>query len=174
MNNSFKNQMLAVRQLDKRLKKWQILRDEDGKLRAGWIKILRTTLHMTAQQLANRLGVTRIRVYQLENAEMEDAITLRTLKEAANALECELVYAIVPKGSATLETMIETRAKQLAKEQMDRVAHSMSLEAQSLDADFQRWMLDNLKNPELLDFFKNELRQSKSLQKLIEKLKKKK
>ncbi len=77
--------------------------------------------------------VPRGRINQLENAEIHDAITLRTLKETANALECELIYAIVPKGGLSLEDVIRTRAEEIAKERVARIAHSMSLEAQSID-----------------------------------------
>jgi predicted DNA-binding mobile mystery protein A len=90
---------------------------------------------MSVEQLSNRLGVTRARVNQLEKAEVNDAVTLRTLREVADALECDLVYAIVPKGNSTLESIIKTRAEQVAKEMAERVSHTMLLEAQSVDVD---------------------------------------
>ncbi|OGT38082.1 MAG: hypothetical protein A3F12_03145 [Gammaproteobacteria bacterium RIFCSPHIGHO2_12_FULL_38_14] len=127
------NQWLTIKQLDQQLKEWQALNKKYGKPRAGWIKTLRVALSMSAEQLARRLGLTRGRINQLENAEVHDAITLRTLKEAANALGCELVYAIIPKGDSSLENIIRTRAEEIAKERVERVAHSMSLEAQSVD-----------------------------------------
>ena len=130
-----KNQWLTIKQLDKQLKEWQAISKKYGKPRAGWIKTLRVALSMSAEQFADRLGLTRGRVNQLEKSEVHDAVTLWSLKEAANALGCELVYAIVPKGSSTLEDIIKTRAEQVAKERVARVAHSMSLEAQSVDAD---------------------------------------
>lgn len=129
-----KNQWLTINQFDRQLKEWQAVSKKYGKPRAGWVKTLRVALSMSAEQFANRLGLTRARVNQLENAEVHNAVTLRTLKEAANALGCELVYAIVPKGNSTLEDIIKTRAEQVAKERVARVAHSMSLEAQTVDA----------------------------------------
>lgn len=127
------NQWLTIRQLDKQLNEWQLISRRYSKPRAGWIKTLRTALSMSAEQFANRLGLSRARINQMENAETHDAITLRTLREAADALGCELVYAVVPKGNSTLETIIKTRAEEIAKERVTRVAHSMSLEAQSVD-----------------------------------------
>jgi predicted DNA-binding mobile mystery protein A len=129
------NQWVIINQLDRQLKDWQAVSKKYGKPRAGWIKTLRAALSMSAEQFADRLGLTRGRVNQLENAETHDAITLRTLKEAANALGCELVYAIVPKNNSSLEDIIRSRAEQIAKERVTRVAHTMSLEAQSVDAD---------------------------------------
>lgn len=128
------NQWLAIKQLDRQLKEWQTISNKYGKPRAGWVKTVREVLCMSAEQLANRLGLTRARIVQLENAEVNDAVTLRTLKETANAMECEFVYAIVPKGNSSLEDIIKTRAEQLANERIARVAHSMALEEQSLGA----------------------------------------
>ncbi|TAK76793.1 MAG: mobile mystery protein A [Gammaproteobacteria bacterium] len=129
------NRWLAIKQLDRQLKEWQVVNSQSARPRAGWVKTLRVALSMSAEQLAKRLGLTRSRITQLESAEVRDAVTLRTLKEAANAMGCELVYAIVPKGNTTLESIIKEQAKEVAKERVASIAHSMSLEAQSLDAD---------------------------------------
>jgi predicted DNA-binding mobile mystery protein A len=128
-----KNHWLTIQQLDQQLKEWQAVSNKYGKPRAGWIKTLRVALMMSAEQFAKRLGLSRARVNQLESAETHDAVTLRTLREAANALGCELVYAIVPKGGSTLEGIIKTRAEEIAKERVVQVAHSMSLENQSIN-----------------------------------------
>lgn len=138
------NQWLTIRQLDQQLNEWQELGKKYGKPRSGWIKTLRVALCMSAEQFANRLGVTRGRINQLENAEIHDAVTLRTLKEAANALECELIYAIVPKGNLTLEHIIKTRAEQVANERVARVAHSMSLEEQTVGVDTLKFQKNEL------------------------------
>lgn len=130
-----KNQWLTIKQLDRQLKEWQIISNKYERPRAGWIKTVRLALSMSAEQFADRLGLTRSRINQLENAETHDAVTLRTLKEAANALDCNLVYAIVPKGKSSLEDIIKNKAEQIANEHVMRVGHTMSLEAQTVDAD---------------------------------------
>jgi len=124
-----------IKQLDKQLKEWQILSTKNARPRAGWIRTLRKALSMSAEQFADRLGLTRARVNQLENAEVHDAVTLRTLKKAANALNCDLVYAIIPKDNASLEDIIKRRAEQIANERVTSVGHTMSLEAQTVDSD---------------------------------------
>lgn len=139
-----KNKSLTIKQLDRQLHEWQRLSHQYGTPRKGWIKTVRSALSMTAEQFANRLGHTRARVNQLENGEVHDAVTLRTLKEAANALECELVYAIVPKGNSSLEEIIKKRAEQMAKERIANVAHSMSLESQSVEADMLQLQKEEL------------------------------
>lgn len=175
-----KNQWLTIKQLDRQLKEWQLLNNKNDKPRAGWIKTLRVALSMSAEQFADRLGLTRGRVNQLENAEVHDAVTLRALKEAANALECELVYAIVPKGNFSLEDIIKKRAEQIANERVARVAHSMSLEAQNVDTDAIKIQKDEL-TKNLMDHLNKKFwatdrsnKQSNLRQKLIDNLKKKK
>lgn len=147
MSNSgdyMKNQWLTIRQLDKHLKEWQSLSNQSGTPKAGWIKTLRVALNMSAAQFANRLGLSRARINQLENAEAHHAVTLRTLSEAADALGCELVYAIVPKHNSSLEEIIKTRAEQLANDRVARVAHTMSLESQSVDSSGLKHQKDEL------------------------------
>lgn len=180
-----KSQWLMIKQLDRQLREWQAIKNKYGKPRAGWVKTLRVALSMSAEQLANRLGLTRGRINQLENAEAHSAVTLRALEETANALGCELVYAIVPKGNSSLEDIIQTRAVQVAKEQVAQVAHTMSLEAQSVDTDALKIQKDELakslmehlnkklwKTPDT--FNKKHNKQADLLQKLIENLQKKK
>jgi predicted DNA-binding mobile mystery protein A len=133
-----------IKQLDKQLKEWQAVSKKYSVPRVGWVKTMRMALGMSVEQLANRLGVTRSRITQFENAEIHDAVTLRSLKEAANAIECELVYAIVPKNNSSLEGIIKKRAEQIAHERIARVAHSMALEAQAVDVDVLKDQKDEL------------------------------
>jgi predicted DNA-binding mobile mystery protein A len=85
---------------------------------------------MSASQLARRLGLTQQAVNDLEQREKRGTITLETLQRAAEALECDLVYAIVPR--AELSVMRSAQARKQAARRLDRVAHSMYLEAQGV------------------------------------------
>ena len=51
------------------------------------------------------------------------------MRRAAEALGCELQYALVPKK--TLADTLDARATALARQQMAAISHSMALEAQS-------------------------------------------
>ncbi len=64
---------------------------------SGWIKQVRTTLGISGQQMAKRMGVSPSRISQIESAEVEDRVSIKSLRQAAKALGCELVYAIVPR-----------------------------------------------------------------------------
>lgn len=83
---------------------------------------------MTTRQLAKRNAVTQSAVVDAERAEANGHITLATLRRYARALNCELVYALVPTRS--LEEQVVERAESLAREQVARVRHSMAPEDQ--------------------------------------------
>ncbi len=122
--------LVARRQLDKRL---TFLRNQDTLARPpkGWIKAIREALGMTTAQLARRLGVSQPRAVNIEQAEVSGAITLQSLERAAQALDCRLVYALVPRQP--LETLAEERALIVARKRLKPTEHSMALEAQSVD-----------------------------------------
>src|SRR5688572_16631363 len=63
----------------------------------GWIRAIREALGMTTAQLATRLGVRQPSVVAIEQSEERGSIELATLRRAAEALNCSLVYALVPK-----------------------------------------------------------------------------
>ncbi|MCR9261197.1 MAG: mobile mystery protein A [Pseudomonadaceae bacterium] len=132
---------MARKNLDKRLNS---IRDSNQFARPpkGWVKAIREALGMTAEQLAARMGVTKPRIYTLEKAEIDGALTLESLQRAANALDCELVYALVPRHP--LETVIQQRAIHEAKKRMRSTAHTMSLEDQSVDEADQRKQIEAL------------------------------
>ena len=96
----------------------------------GWTKAIREALGMTARQLAARMGVAPSRVPAIEQAEANGATTLRTLRQAAAAMNCVLVYAFVPTHS--LDDIVRARAKQRAREDVSRLDHTMRLENQAL------------------------------------------
>jgi predicted DNA-binding mobile mystery protein A len=97
----------------------------------GWIKAIREALGMTTAQLAQRINLTQPRVPQLEKAEVEGGVTLKTLRQVAEGLNCTLVYALVPKQP--LDHMLAERARQLAGEQIARTHQTMKLENQALE-----------------------------------------
>lgn len=108
----------------------------------GWIKAIRTALEMTSAQLAERLSVDQSQVIKLEKAEANDAITLKSLRKIANALGCELVYAIVPKTS--LEVKFEQQIDLFAKRHFAELQHNMQLEKQGLSQKRQKRQLKEL------------------------------
>lgn len=97
----------------------------------GWIKAIREALGLTTRQLAERMGVARSRVTAIEKAEVSGATTLKTLRETAEAMNCTLVYAIVP--TTTLDNILREQAAKKADSELMRHHHTMRLENQALD-----------------------------------------
>lgn len=119
----------ARRHLDRRLSG---LRDHQQHVvpPRGWIRAIRDALGMTATDLGRRLGVSQAAVAQFEKAEKAGSITLKSLRSAAEALDCTLVYALVPRQP--LEDLMRGRASVLADQQLARTHHTMTLENQAL------------------------------------------
>lgn len=130
MKTSFSD--LKLRQLDTALTHWRSA-NLPSRPATGWIKAIREALGMSARELARRLGVGVPTVTRMELSEAEDRITLATLRRAAEAMGCELQYALIPKRS--LADTLESRAMALARQQMASVSHTMALEAQSTSRD---------------------------------------
>lgn len=120
----------ARRQLDKRL---STIGTSEALTRPsrGWLRAIRESLGMTTAQLGKRLGVVQSRVVAIEQAEAKGTITLNSLEKAAQALDCRLVYALVPRQP--LDAMIEERARNLAKKRLEATSHTMALEAQGVE-----------------------------------------
>lgn len=120
----------ARKQLDNRLNSWRNI-DALARPPRGWIKAIREALGMTTAQLGQRIGVSQPRAVAIEKAEVSGAISLGSLERAAQALDCQLVYAFVPREP--LERLAHERAGLLAKRRLASTKHSMALEAQSVD-----------------------------------------
>lgn len=122
-----KNIAVARKQLDAR---FQNLKTPGlfARPQNGWIRAIRDSLGMSATQLASRLGVSQPRVTVLEKDEIKGKLTLQTLEKTANALNCTLVYALVPHQS--LEKMVQERAEKMAEARLKTVGHTMNLEDQ--------------------------------------------
>lgn len=119
---------LARKQLERRLAPLRDLRVAVPP--RGWIKAVRESLGMTARQLAARMNVAPSRIPALERAEISGATTVRSLREAAEALNCTFVYAFVP--NKPLEDIVQERARLKATEEASRLDHTMRLENQAL------------------------------------------
>ncbi len=97
---------------------------------------------MTTAQFGRRMGVSQPRAVNVEQAELTGKITMESLQRAAEALNCRLVYALVPHES--LEAQVEERARALAERHLGAVSHSMALENQRARDEDTREQLEHL------------------------------
>ncbi|MGC5165482.1 mobile mystery protein A [Luteimicrobium sp. DT211] len=94
----------------------------------GWVRAVRSALGMSATDLARRLGITPAAVRKLEASERNGVVRLDTLTRAADAMGCDVVYALVPRTS--LEEFVAARARERANAELTQVDTTMALEAQ--------------------------------------------
>lgn len=141
----------AQQRLDERLQPLQPV-DRFRPPPRGWVRAIRDALGMTGVQFASRLKIRPQSVEALERSEATGAIQLKTLRRAAEALDCTIVYALVPNSS--LEDAVRARARKIALRDLGRVAHTMKLEAQetgdaNLEARIDAYIRDQLKERDL-------------------------
>ena len=95
----------------------------------GWIKAIRNAIGMSMLQLGKKLSITKQSVQDIERREKDGSITIKALREAAKALDMQLIYGFVPTDGS-LEQLIERKATQLATQIVQRTSHTMKLEDQ--------------------------------------------
>lgn len=123
---------LRTRQLDHTFDRLSPLRSVD-RPRKGWLKVIREALGMTVEQAAERLEVTKSMVSKYERAELDETITLATLRRVASALDAELMYTVLPRKS--IEELRRERALTAARRRVQSVHQSMALEDQAVSAE---------------------------------------
>lgn len=133
VSDRLRSQARAREALDGRFAAWRQLPAKGAKPYGGWVRAIREALGMRAEDLADRMGVSQPSVTRLESNERTGSIRLDTLQRVADALECDVVYALVPRRS--LDEMVKQRARTRALERLGRVAHTMALEDQALSSE---------------------------------------
>ncbi|MFD3292120.1 hypothetical protein SKC35_00330 [Aquirufa sp. KTFRIE-69F] len=122
---------LSVHQLDDQIRQY-VNGQRFDRIPQGWIRSSRTAIGMTLKQLAKRLGFSVPAAKNFEMREVDEAITLASLRKIANAMEMDLVYYFKPKQDS-LDDLLQIRAELKAKELMERSNHAMILENQEAD-----------------------------------------
>jgi len=97
----------------------------------GWIATVRKALGMSGAQLGRRLDVSRGRISQMEKAEANGGVTLRSMNDTAEAMGCRFVYAMIPKDDR-IEDAITRQARKKARALVAHASTHMALEKQSL------------------------------------------
>src|SRR5664279_830784 len=80
----------------------------------GWLRSVRESLGRSLRVQASRLGVSMGTLQKSERAEADGRISVAQLRKLAEGLECELVYAIVPRRR--LGEMVAAQADRLARQ----------------------------------------------------------
>ena len=117
--------------LNKKLERIFELRSLFARPPSGWLKAVRESLGLSTTQLAKRLNLAQSTIAGLETREKKGNLSIEMLQRTANAMDCELVYMILPKNKS-LDRVLELRARRAAEKIIANVSHSMKLEDQEV------------------------------------------
>ncbi|MBY0379362.1 MAG: mobile mystery protein A [Burkholderiales bacterium] len=143
---------LKLKQVDEMISKLKT--NNVIKPKNGWIYLIRKTLGMSTRVLAERIGLAQSRVALIEKGEVNETITLHTLKKVAEGLECDFIYFLVPKDGS----LAKLREKQAYKNavHVDTYAEKhMNLEAQGTSIDYQKESVEKLKETYIKSWSRN-------------------
>ena len=132
---------LKIRQLDDTFRKLQPLQLGSAP-REGWVRTVREALGMTIRQLAARAGLSKTAVASIEKNEVSRSARLESIDRLAAAMECEVVYAVVPRTS--LDQILKRQARYVAENLVTRVSDSMHLEMQGTPEAEQERLINEL------------------------------
>lgn len=121
---------LRAKQLERALEAFAPARNSSRPQR-GWLRAIREATGISLREMATRLKKSPTLAAKLEKSEAEYRITLASLRDAADALGCQLIYALMPK-SGTIQDLAEQGARTKAAENVRAVEHSMALEDQAV------------------------------------------
>ena len=127
-----RNNNLQIQQLNQKLLSYKTLKKSDTPV-AGWLRVIRTTLGMSMEQLGKKLSISKQAILDAEKREQEGSISIKTLREIGEALDMDLVYGFVPKDDS-LDQLIDRKARELAAQIVNRTSKSMKLEDQENSA----------------------------------------
>ena len=109
--------------------------------RLGWLRAVREALGLSLDQVGKKINETRMNVKRFEIWESNDRITLQNLRRVAAAMDCNLVYFVVPKtGTFSDLASAQSEFRRKVKESLIRkqaevdvraVEHTMALEDQA-------------------------------------------
>jgi predicted DNA-binding mobile mystery protein A len=123
---------IVRRGLDQRVSVLKAASQAATKPARGWLRAVRDAVELSQEQVARKLGVKRQSYADLEQAESRGAASLSSLQRAAEAMDCELVYFIVPRASVAGTFSELARNYDPQFQHLQASEHSMALEDQAV------------------------------------------
>ena len=99
-----RERQLARKKLDKELKYYRWA-EREKKPTQGLLRAVRHALGVPVAEM----GVSPSVLFRLEQSERRGTISLNGAGELAQAMGCQLIYAVVPQNGKTLEELAEKR-----------------------------------------------------------------
>jgi predicted DNA-binding mobile mystery protein A len=101
----------------------------------GWLRAIREAVGLSQVQVAVRAGVKRQSYAQFESAEEKGSISVASLRRAAGAMDCELVYFIVPREAAARSYAGLAQLNDPSSMHLRATDHSTALEGRAATED---------------------------------------
>ena len=122
-------QHVLLSNLDKQLPTLIAAQQSAGKPAGGWLRAVRQALGLTQATVAKKAGITQQAYAQFERGEAGGTLSIGNLQRAAEAMDCELVYYLVPRAKSfgELATRLDPDFAHLQASE-----HSMALEGQAV------------------------------------------
>jgi len=98
----------ALRRLDRELRHFRLaakVKDPTEDL----LRAVRQALGIPMAEIARKMKSNPSVIFRLERSQARGTISLKALVRLADAMECEVVYAVVPQDGKTLEQLAERR-----------------------------------------------------------------
>ena len=122
-----------VRQgLDQRIKALNDAKAAAQRPSRGWLRAVRSAVGLSQEEVSRKLAVTRQAYADMEAAEERGTVGLKSLQRAAEAMDCELVYFVVPRGTAAPSFAALAQLHDPAFKHLQASEHSMLLEGQEV------------------------------------------
>lgn len=98
----------------------------------GWLKTIRQLFCMNTTQFSKKLKISQPRLIYMEKNEKN--LKLSTMEKIADELNCDFVYALVPREN--INNVIHNKAKQKALQIINKVNNNMGLENQLAENEY--------------------------------------
>jgi predicted DNA-binding mobile mystery protein A len=121
---------LLIKGLDASVEAMQAARRAVNRPNRGWLGAVREAVGLSIAKAASKVGISRQAYSEAEEREASFTITLDSLRRAADALDCELVYFLLPKAEAAGNFAALAARNGPSARNLKAAEHSMLLEGQ--------------------------------------------
>jgi predicted DNA-binding mobile mystery protein A len=118
--------------LDNRLQQLQKAKASAIRPTRGWLRAVRKAIGANQDAVAKRMGVKRQSYARLEATEARGSISLSSLQKAADAMDCEVIYYLVPKPAVAANYTELAKKHDPTFKHLKAAEHSMALEDQAV------------------------------------------
>ena len=86
----------------------------------GWLRAMRLATGIPADQIAKTMDYSKKMVFQTERSEQRKTISLHLLERMARAVECDVVYGLVPWTRSLEDRALEMVEQELWRKRFTR------------------------------------------------------